>query len=348
MKSERCLIKKINKFIVGYCIFPIMLMIGLTFITGAYYERNVFYKLENVTIEIGEKLPEDILNFIGVINESKNFSIETNAKLDNEGHVMSLGTYSYYLVYNDEKYKFSRLTNVKATITVIDTKKPVITINDQNEFDYASNITANDIVKCYDLSDCNLTIEGELNNKQSGKQEITIVAADGANNKSTISTTISIKEKPKPKPVNVYNYSGNIASMNEANNTKNSTLTEEEKNNLRYQIAAFSQQFIGNPYVYGGTSLTNGTDCSGFTMSIYANFGYLLPRTASDQNYMGIEVSANNLLPGDIVVYYYSGFPGHVGIYVGNGMMVHAGTSETGIVMVPMYPGYRTYKRIIY
>ena len=110
-----------------------MLMIGLTFITGAYYERNVFYKLENVTIEIGEKLPEDILNFIGVINESKNFSIETNAKLDNEGHVMSLGTYSYYLVYNDEKYKFSRLTNVKATITVIDTKKPVITINDQNE-----------------------------------------------------------------------------------------------------------------------------------------------------------------------------------------------------------------------
>ena len=81
---------------------------------------------------------------------------------------MSLGTYSYYLVYNDEKYKFSRLTNVKATITVIDTKKPVITINDQNEFDYASNITANDIAKCYDLSDCNLTIEGELNNKQSG------------------------------------------------------------------------------------------------------------------------------------------------------------------------------------
>ena len=83
-----------------------MLMIGLTFITGAYYERNVFYKLENVTIEIGEKLPEDILNFIGVINESKNFSIETNAKLDNEGHVMSLGTYSYYFLLRKFSYHF--------------------------------------------------------------------------------------------------------------------------------------------------------------------------------------------------------------------------------------------------
>ena len=132
--------------------------------------------------------------------------------------------------------------------------------------------------------------------------------------------------------------------MNEANNQKNSLLTEEEKNNLRYSVAEFAKQFIGNPYVYGGTSLTNGTDCSGFTMSIYANYGYLLPRVSTSQIYIGIDIPASALQPGDLVVYHY----GHVGIYVGNGMMVHAGTAQTGIVMAPIFEGARSYRRVIY
>ena len=77
-------------------------------------------------------------------------------------------------------------------------------------------------------------------------------------------------------------------------------------------------------------------------MSVYANFGYALPRSSLDQAYIGTPVSANSLLPGDLVVY-----SGHVGIYAGGGMMVHASTPEGGIKYAPMYEGYRVYRRII-
>ena len=67
-----------------------------------------------------------------------------------------------------------------------------------------------------------------------------------------------------------------------------------------------------------------------------------------DYGYMGISVNSNQLLPGDIVVYHTNGIGSHVGIYIGNGLMIHAGTQQTGIVIVPMYDGYRTYNRVIY
>ena len=98
---------------------------------------------------------------------------------------------------------------------------------------------------------------------------------------------------------------------------------------LGQQVADFALQFVGNPYVYGGTSLTNGADCSGFTLAVYSNFGVSLPHSAAAQNKKGTNVgSIDNAIPGDIV--YYSG---HVGIYIGNGQIVHAGNSRTGIIV---------------
>ena len=91
-------------------------------------------------------------------------------------------------------------------------------------------------------------------------------------------------------------------------------------------IASFASQFVGNPYVYGGTSLTNGADCSGFTQSIYAQFGYSLPRTSYEQQNWGTEVSYADAQPGDIICY-----SGHVAIYVGGNTIVHASTASTGI-----------------
>ena len=92
-------------------------------------------------------------------------------------------------------------------------------------------------------------------------------------------------------------------------------------------VANYALQFRGNPYVYGGTSLTNGADCSGFVMSVYRNFGYSLPRTAEQQLYAGSAVgSLDQARPGDIICY-----PGHVGIYIGNGQIIHASTAATGI-----------------
>ena len=102
--------------------------------------------------------------------------------------------------------------------------------------------------------------------------------------------------------------------------------TEEE---LRAQIVDFALQFEGNPYVYGGTSLANGADCSGFVMSVFAQFGYSLPRVAADQYYQSVQKSVADLEPGDLV-FYGSGIS-HVALYIGDGQIIHASTSASGI-----------------
>lgn len=91
-------------------------------------------------------------------------------------------------------------------------------------------------------------------------------------------------------------------------------------------IAKYGCQFIGNPYVYGGTSLTNGADCSGFTYRIYADFGYSIPRTSTAQRSCGVGVSYEDAQPGDLICY-----DGHVALYCGSGYIVHASTQKTGI-----------------
>ena len=91
-------------------------------------------------------------------------------------------------------------------------------------------------------------------------------------------------------------------------------------------IASYACQFVGNPYVAGGTSLTNGCDCSGFVYSVYKAFGISVPRTSFSQATYGTEVSYANAQPGDVIYY-----GGHVGIYIGNGQIVHASTAKTGI-----------------
>ena len=94
-------------------------------------------------------------------------------------------------------------------------------------------------------------------------------------------------------------------------------------------VVKFAMQFVGNPYVYGGSSLTNGTDCSGFVMSVYKNFGVSLPHSSAADRSVGATVNGiENAQPGDIICY-----SGHVGIYAGNGQIVHASTSKTGIIV---------------
>lgn len=92
------------------------------------------------------------------------------------------------------------------------------------------------------------------------------------------------------------------------------------------EIAIYACGFIGNPYVAGGTSLTNGADCSGFTQSVYKVFGYSIPRNSTAQRSVGTEVSYAEAQPGDIICY-----PGHVALYIGNGKIVHASSAKTGI-----------------
>lgn len=108
-------------------------------------------------------------------------------------------------------------------------------------------------------------------------------------------------------------------------------------------IAKYACQFVGNPYVSGGTSLTNGADCSGFTYRIYQNFGYSIPRTSYQQRTAGTEVAYENAQPGDIICY-----DGHVAMYIGGGMIVHASSVKTGIkVSKAQYRTILSVRRII-
>ena len=98
------------------------------------------------------------------------------------------------------------------------------------------------------------------------------------------------------------------------------------------EIAAYALQFLGNPYVYGGTSLTNGCDCSGYVQSVFKHFGYSLPRTSAAQSKGGTTVSFDNLKKGDLLFYAKNGTVNHVGIYIGDGKIVNASNEKVGIV----------------
>ena len=119
----------------------------------------------------------------------------------------------------------------------------------------------------------------------------------------------------------------NSASETVVNESK--PVTVSEGSDMGKAVIDYATQFVGNPYVYGGSSLTNGTDCSGFVMSVYNNFGVSLPHSSSALRSKGTDVGGlENAQPGDIVCY-----SGHVGLYAGNGQIVHASTSKTGIIV---------------
>lgn len=103
------------------------------------------------------------------------------------------------------------------------------------------------------------------------------------------------------------------------------------------EIASYACKFVGNPYVPGGTSLTNGADCSGFTYRVYKDFGYNIPRTSTSQRSAGVAVNYSEAQPGDLICY-----AGHVAIYIGGGQIVHASSQKTGIKY-----GTATYKTIL-
>jgi len=110
-------------------------------------------------------------------------------------------------------------------------------------------------------------------------------------------------------------------------------IAAEKKESLRQRMVQFALQFVGNPYVWGGTSLTNGADCSGFVMSVYANFGIGLPRVACDQANAGRRISVSEAKPGDLLFYQdKSGYVYHVTMYIGDGRVVEAANKRVGII----------------
>ncbi|RGD65088.1 peptidoglycan endopeptidase [Lachnospiraceae bacterium OF09-6] len=127
---------------------------------------------------------------------------------------------------------------------------------------------------------------------------------------------------------------GTDTSYDNGNTGTDTTIdSSASDSSLGQQIADYAVQFVGNPYVYGGTSLTNGTDCSGFTMSVMANFGIGLARTAADQSYGGTSVAISDIQPGDLLFYSDGSGISHVALYIGGGQIVHAATESQGIII---------------
>lgn len=147
------------------------------------------------------------------------------------------------------------------------------------------------------------------------------------------------EERRKAQEAAAKKVAKNNASNNNAAATAPSTsYTVGEGSELGVAVAEYALQFVGNPYVYGGTSLTKGADCSGFVMSVYANFGVSLPHSSGADRKQGYAVDGlENAQPGDLICY-----SGHVALYIGNGQIVHASNRKSGIKV-----SNANYKRIL-
>lgn len=127
--------------------------------------------------------------------------------------------------------------------------------------------------------------------------------------------------------------SGSSSNSSSSSSSSGSSSSSSSGSGSGSSIANYALNFVGNPYVWGGTSLTNGADCSGFVHSVYSHFGYDIPRTSRDQaSSAGHEVSISNLQPGDLIFYTNSsGSVNHVAMYIGNGQVVNASNERDGI-----------------
>jgi len=204
-------------------------------------------------------------------------------------------------------------------------------------------------------------LESESTNekeKNDESKETEVVEKVLETKKSTTETNVSNKTKETTNK-KVEQKTVETAKVEEKKETNKSQVTSTEtkakettvpsNTTVATELVNYAKQFVGNPYKYGGTDLYNGIDCSGFTMKIYEHFGYSLPHSSRSQSSYGSYVSTDSLMAGDLIFYGYNGSISHVAIYIGNGQIVHATTSNGGIkiasyTMMPIITARRILK----
>lgn len=149
-----------------------------------------------------------------------------------------------------------------------------------------------------------------------------------AKQEASVAKALLQQEQKQLKQLQAQAQRGNTAAATGSYTTTNytSVIDNASGSDMGKRLAKYACQYIGNPYVAGGTSLTNGADCSGFTFRIYSDFGYSIPRTSYEQRSCGTGVDYSSAQPGDLICY-----DGHVAMYIGGGLIVHASTQRTGI-----------------
>ena len=300
------------------------------------YDREALEKLKSA-VEAVENLETQL--------ETEKSELETS-KQEQEGVQQSLESQITNLKANASDYE-AQIAAAKAQAAKYQGKTGSSTADNKN----ASNGTKTDA----DTNAAEST--GSQTNQNSGSEKNETSGSSSNNTQTVVDQTPS-----EPETDNTTN--DNAADNNTAtqepsgteetpaadNNTQEETTSTPDtsyNSSIGEAIVAYAKQFIGNPYVYGGNSLTDGIDCSGFTQQIYAHFGYSLPRTSDAQASVGTEVSWSEHKAGDLIVY-----PGHVAILTGDGGIVHASNSkpypEGGIKYTSnaLYTSYITIRRI--
>ena len=186
-----------------------------------------------------------------------------------------------------------------------------------------------------------VTLDTEFTYAESKEEEAARLAKEEAERKAA--EEAARKAEEKARKAEEAKAAKAAAKKSSKSSSKSSSSSSSEKSysapsgSNGQAVVNYASQFVGNPYVYGGSSLTNGTDCSGFTMSVYAHFGYGLSRSSYTQVNNGRAVSMSSLQPGDLLFYKYGGSTiSHVAIYIGGGQIIHASTEETGIIISGM------------
>lgn len=201
-------------------------------------------------------------------------------------------------------------------------------------------------VLCFAFYDCNMkgseqeiVLESKLLSTTviKNKEDITMdmLALSNDHIVTVVPLNMNKQEENEVEKIDVNTEDLEVISNNEVYSINLAAQEESTPYNeiISNQVVNYALKFVGGPYVYGGNSLTNGTDCSGFTKLVFANYGVYLPRSASEQAYAGIHVDINDIMPGDIVVSGYNGIVCHAALYIGNGKLVHALNSDVGIVV---------------
>ena len=201
-------------------------------------------------------------------------------------------------------------------------------------------------VLCFAFYDCNIkgseqeiVLESKLLSTTviKNKEDITMdmLALSNDHIVTVVPLNMNKQEENEVEKIDVNTEDLEVVSNNEVYSINLAAQEESTPYNeiISNQVVNYALKFVGGPYVYGGNSLTNGTDCSGFTKLVFANYGVYLPRSAPEQAYAGVHVDLNDIKPGDIIVSGYDGIVCHAALYIGNGKLVHALNSDVGIVV---------------